>query len=68
MSRFTWINKTFAFAAEDLGDEAVLVAGSNDYDSVDHSKTYDQPEVLELLKTLRDVLQNRTAEDEDNPK
>ena len=50
-----------------MADEAVVPGGVG-YDAVDHSKTYNLPEVLDLLRTFREVLDEKTAEDPSSPR
>lgn len=62
-------NGFFLFADSSFANEGPgKSSDQNDYDSVDHSKTYNQPEVLELLKRFRKVLDAKTAEDDDYPR
>lgn len=50
------------------GDEQSSGNSGGDYQSLTHDKTYDLPEVLDLLKKFRKVLDDATAEDESNPR
>eukprot|EP00096_Caligus_rogercresseyi_P009388 TRINITY_DN3180_c0_g1_i1.p1 TRINITY_DN3180_c0_g1~~TRINITY_DN3180_c0_g1_i1.p1 ORF type:complete len:642 (+),score=181.57 TRINITY_DN3180_c0_g1_i1:259-2184(+) len=60
------------FEAEDFGDEPINEDGGSDdpeaYSSLLHTKTYEQPENLDLLAEFRQVLDEKTAEDEANPR
>ncbi len=55
------------FEDTELGDEPSTGSGSG-YTSLDHTKTFDQAEVVDLLKKFRKVLDTMTAEDEENPR
>ena len=53
---------------EDLGDEDTKPGGGVGYEDLVHDRTYNLPEVLDLLKRFRKVLDEKTKEDEDKPR
>jgi len=55
------------FEDENLADEADNGSESG-YKGLTHDKTFDLPEVLDLLKKFRKVLDDATAQDEENPR
>ncbi|XP_040573552.1 maltase A3 [Lepeophtheirus salmonis] len=60
------------FESEDFADEPANDASNSDdetaYSSLLHTKTYEQPENLDLLAVFREVLDEKTAEDETSPR
>jgi len=56
------------FEAEDFGNEDIPRGTNRPYADFEHPKTYNLPEVVDLLKEFRKVLDDKTAEDEYNPR
>merc|ERR1719376_478866 len=56
------------FENMEAGDEGAGSGSGDAYDSVDHKHTFDLPESVQLLKEFRAVLDEKTKEDEYNPR
>lgn len=56
------------FKGENFEDEEKLSPKSRTYSGLNHKYTHDLPEVLDLLRRFRDILDEKTKEDEYNPR
>lgn len=57
-------NALYTFSEETLSKDEGVVPGKSDYESVDHKHTYNLPEVLDVLKKFRQVLDKKSEEDD----